>query len=434
LQLKEQAQAQAQAQALANLDLKKQAEAQALAISQQGNYFASLLAQITALVGTSPQALQDVQAVQVPQALQDVQAFQAPQASQDVQAAQDESFARISQLPLTRESSPNTPQGIIIQRYPEDLLQQVQKFNGESSAAAISFICAADKSKKDNGESTRRMRIACSARFIGRASQWYKTVTSSDLRPHTNQTSTIMVDLLLDTPSGWKTFSDLFLAAFTSSTETFDLRNRLKNIVWNPAKDNIKVHMDNMKTIIHQMTLLSDQLTDRDKTEYFMMSLANKLNLVKKIDLSRTFDKTCHDIVNFAAKEKYIATIKKQHHHNIPPGLFNLNTMKVENIDYDSDQESLWNTRDIIKQGPQYDHQSPPSQEFDFDSDEGSANFPAPWSRQKRKTNLPSTLPLATTSRNDWCVSKRGFPTFQSKTDFPGELQKDDILNISTDP
>jgi hypothetical protein len=86
-----------------------------------------------------------------------------------------------------------------------------------------------------------------------------------------------------------------------------------------------------MKTIIHQMTLLGDQLTNRDKIEYYMVSLANKPNLVKKIDLSRTFDKTCHDIVDFVSKEKYIATIRKQHHHNIPPGVF-LNTMKEDKL------------------------------------------------------------------------------------------------------
>jgi hypothetical protein len=50
LQLKERAQAQAEAQAQAQV----QAQAQALAISQEGEFFATFLAQITALVGTSP--------------------------------------------------------------------------------------------------------------------------------------------------------------------------------------------------------------------------------------------------------------------------------------------------------------------------------------------------------------------------------------------
>jgi hypothetical protein len=109
------------------------------------------------------------------------------------------------------------------------------------------------------------MIIACSARFTGRASQWYETVTSSDLRPNKTQTGTIIVDLLPDTPAGWKNFSDLFLAAFTSSTETFDLRDQLKHLVWIPDKDTIKGHIHNMRTIIHQMTLLGDELTDRDK-------------------------------------------------------------------------------------------------------------------------------------------------------------------------
>jgi hypothetical protein len=143
LQLKEQAQAQAQAQALAILQLKEQAQAQALAISQQGEYFAKFLAQFTALVRTSPQVIQDVQAVQV------------PQVPQDVQAAQEESSSRIPPLPSTRESSPNPPQVIIIKRYPVEVIHHVQIFNSGSTAAAISFICAADKTKMNDGESTR---------------------------------------------------------------------------------------------------------------------------------------------------------------------------------------------------------------------------------------------------------------------------------------
>jgi hypothetical protein len=228
------------------------------------------------------------------------------------------------------------------------------------------------------------MIIACYARFIGRASQWYETVTSSDLRPHTHQTGTILVELLRDTPSGWKTFPDLVLAAFTSSTETFDLRDQLKRLVWIPAKDTIKGRIHNMRTIIHQMTLLGDHLTDRDKPEYFMMSLVHKPYLVNKIELTRTFEKTCHDIEDFISKEKYIATIRNQHHHNLPPRVFNINTMKDKNIDYNSDQDSLWNMRALLRQGPNV-HRSPPPQEFNFDSDQGSTNHPAPWSMQKRK-------------------------------------------------
>jgi hypothetical protein len=67
-----------------------------------------------------------------------------------------------------------------------------------------------------------------------------------------------MVDLLPDTPAGLKTFSEIFLAAFTSSTETFDLRDQLKRLFWIPYKDTIKGHIHNMRTIIHQMTLLGD--------------------------------------------------------------------------------------------------------------------------------------------------------------------------------
>jgi hypothetical protein len=201
--------------------------------------------------------------------------------------------------------------------------------------------------------------------------------------------------------------------------------DQLKNIVWNPAKDNIKVHIHNMKNITHQMTLLGDHLTDRDKTIYFMESLAHRLNLVKKIDLSRTFDETCNDIVDFLAKEKYIATMTRQHHHNTHPGVFNINITKDEIIDYDSDQESLWNNRAIIKQGLNYDHHAPPSQEsFDFDSDQGSANCPAPWSSKQRKTNSPSNLPLATTSRNDWYVSKIIFPNTNQKQVSPVNGEK----------
>jgi hypothetical protein len=58
-----------------------------------------------------------------------------------------------------------------------------------------------------------------------------------------------MVDLLPDSSAGWKNFSDLFLAAFTSSTETFDLRDQLKHFVWIPDKNIIKGHIHNMRTI-----------------------------------------------------------------------------------------------------------------------------------------------------------------------------------------
>jgi hypothetical protein len=70
---------------------------------------------------------------------------------------------------------------------------------------------------------------------------------------------------------------------------------------------------------------------------FFEVQSGNQI-LVKKIDLSRMFDETCHDIVDFVAKEQDITKIRKQHPHNIPPGVFNLNTM---NIDYDSDQKSF---------------------------------------------------------------------------------------------
>jgi hypothetical protein len=76
------------------------------------------------------------------------------------------------------------------------------------------------------------------------------------------------------------------LWAFTSSTETFNLRDQLKQLVWNPEKNAIKQHILTMTTILHSMALLGDQLTDHDKVEYFMASLVNNLYLVKKINLS----------------------------------------------------------------------------------------------------------------------------------------------------
>jgi hypothetical protein len=52
----------------------------------------------------------------------------------------------------------------------------------------------------------------------------------------------------------------------------------------------------------------------------------------------------------------------------------------------------------------------------------------------KTENHPPLKSPLATTPRNDWFVSKNGIPKYQSKTGFPGQLRKNDTLNISTDP
>jgi hypothetical protein len=104
-------------------------------------------------------------------------------------------------------------------------------------------------------------------------------------------------------------FLQALLDAFTSTTETFDLRDQLKKLVWNPEKDAIKQHILTMTTILHSMTLLGDHLTDRDKVEYFMSSLVNKAYLVKKINLSTSFDQACRDVIEIVSKEKIAATI-----------------------------------------------------------------------------------------------------------------------------
>ena len=99
-----------------------------------------------------------------------------------------------------------------------------------------------------------------------------------------------MVDSLPNNDHGWNYFTKMFLANFTSSTETFDLRDQLKKLVWNPEKEAIKAHILTMTTILHSMALLGDALTDRDKVEYFMSSLVKKSHLVRKINLTSTFD------------------------------------------------------------------------------------------------------------------------------------------------
>jgi hypothetical protein len=123
----------------------------------------------------------------------------------------------------------------------------------ESTAAAISFLGAAENATRNEAETTRRMIIACAARFTRRASQWYETVTSSDLRPNVNPTSYIMLDEVPDNAAGWKYFSKIFLEAFTSSMETIDLRDHLKWLVWNPDKEAIIKHILTMTTILHSM-------------------------------------------------------------------------------------------------------------------------------------------------------------------------------------
>jgi hypothetical protein len=178
------------------------------------------------------------------------------------------------------------------------------------------------------------MIIACAARFTRRAPQWYETVATSDLRPNVNSVSCIMLDELQDNAFGWNNFLKIFFEAFTSSTETFNLRDQLKQLVWNPDKEAIKQHILTMTTIFHSMVLLGDHLIDLDKVEYFMASLVNKSYLVKIINLSRSFDQACSDIIEFVSKDKIATTIMNQHKHRLLPG-FKLNNIEPFDGEYD---------------------------------------------------------------------------------------------------
>jgi hypothetical protein len=120
------------------------------------------------------------------------------------------------------------------------------------------------------------------------------------MRDNAQNPGIMMVDELHNTVAGWKYFIRLFLAAFTSSTKTFDLHDQLNKLVWNPEKDAIKAHILTMTTILHSMSLLGDSLPD--KVEYFMSSLVKRSYLVKKINLSHTFDQACRDVVEFVSK------------------------------------------------------------------------------------------------------------------------------------
>jgi hypothetical protein len=220
---------------------------------------------------------------------------------------------------------PQGPQVIIIQRASVDLLNHVPMYNGESTAAAISFIGAAENAKRNDAETSARMIVAVGARLSGRASQWFETVSSSKLRDN-GSIPGIMVDTLPNNDHGWNFFTKTFLANFTSSTETFDLRDQLKKLVWNPEKEAIKAHILTMTTILHSMALLGDALTDRDKVEYFMSSLVKKSHLVRKINLTSSFDQACRDIVDYVSKEQIAKTIIDQHAYKQPAGakLYNL--------------------------------------------------------------------------------------------------------------
>ena len=218
------------------------------------------------------------------------------------------------------------PQVIIIQRASVDLLNHVPMYNGESTAAAISFIGAAENAKRNDAETSARMIVAVGARLSGRAQKWFETVSSSVLRDNASNPGILMVDMLPNTDHGWNYFTKTFLANFTSSTETFDLRDQLKKLVWNPEKEAIKAHILTMTTILHSMALLGDALTDRDKVEYFMSSLVKKSHLVRKINLTSTFDQACRDIVDYVSKEQIAKTIIDQHAYKQPAGakLYNL--------------------------------------------------------------------------------------------------------------
>jgi hypothetical protein len=137
----------------------------------------------------------------------------------------------------------------------------------------------------------------------------------------------------------------MFLANFTSSTETFDLRDQLKKLVWNPEKDAIKAHILTMTTILHSMALLGDALTDRDKVEYFMSSLVKKSHLVRKINLTSTFDQACRDIVDYVSKEQIAKTIIDQHAYKQPAGakLYNLESYSDDD-DYEADSHDYRST------------------------------------------------------------------------------------------
>jgi hypothetical protein len=186
------------------------------------------------------------------------------------------------------------------------------------------------------------MIIASATQCTGRASQWYETVTSSHLHP--NETGAIMVDLLPNTSAGWQHFSNIFLEAFTSSTETLNLRDQLKHLIWQPDKESVKQHIQKMNIIFHNMTSLKDPLTDRDKTMYFMESLVNKPYLVKKVNLTGTFNKACRDSIHHTSKEKLQETIIKQRCHIHPSnvkvnnilGVFKINNAKSKDFDFDS--------------------------------------------------------------------------------------------------
>jgi hypothetical protein len=171
-----------------------------------------------------------------------------------------------------------------------------------------------------------------------------------------------MLDDLPNTPAGWKYFSRIFLEAFTSSTETFDLRDQLKQLVWNPEKVAIKHHLLTMTTILHFMALLGDHLTDRDKVEYFMSSLVNKSYVVENINLSKLFDQACRDVIEFVSKERIATTIMNQHEHRLLPGVkFN----NIEPFDEEYDFETM----------SRYRAGSPASRRHDFPSDRNLDNM-----------------------------------------------------------
>jgi hypothetical protein len=95
------------------------------------------------------------------------------------------------------------------------------------------------------------------------------------------------------------------------------------------------------------MSLLGDALTDRDKVEYFMSSLVKRSYLVKKINLSHSFDQACRDVIEFVSKEKIAATIIDQHAYKQHAGAKPYN---LEPYDDDNDFEA-----------PSHDNQPPRS-------------------------------------------------------------------------
>ncbi len=56
--------------------------------------------------------------------------------------------------------------------------------------------------------------------------------------------------------------------------------------------------------------------------------------MVKKINLSTSFDQACRDVIEFCSKEKIAKTIMLQHEHRLLPGV-KVNNIEPFEDDYD---------------------------------------------------------------------------------------------------